>query len=483
MDVETTTAAGEAAGMDIVDENEVDAFVEEFEGIDESEKNTSVFEKMLVNERTDDAAVKIKEKCMYKLGRLHTENKDMNAIISLMRKNGDFFAVIPKARTAKIVRNILNIVSSIPDSLDIQLKLCEDLVKWCETEKRSFLKQRIESKYCTLLWLKKEPTKALETLDPLLNELKKLDDKQMLTEVHLTESRIYHALENIPKSKASLTAARSAANTIYVVPLLQAELDEQSGILCCEELDNTTAFSYFQEAYDAYDGAKDPRAVTVLKYMSLAKVLNDMPKEVHSLMSSKMGLKHAGVELEALGAIAKAVSARSLEDFEEAVDTHKEQLKTDDLIKHHLDSLYEKMFESNLVKIITPFSSVEIAHVAMLINMPVPRVEKKLSQMILDHKVSGILDQGKGVLEIFEETKEDVSFTNGMTIIANMAEVVDTLMNRGKKFNRGELTDPTDAATAADKDGKKDDAAKKGDGKDKAATDSKKEGSSESKKQ
>ncbi|RYG64432.1 hypothetical protein EON64_13995 [archaeon] len=84
-------------------------------------------------------------------------------------------------------------------------------------------------------------------MNSLLPELKKLDDKQMLTEVHLTEARIYHALENLPKAKASLTASRTAANAIYVIPLLQAEIDEMSGVLLCEEGDYNTAYSYFLE--------------------------------------------------------------------------------------------------------------------------------------------------------------------------------------------------------------------------------------------
>jgi 26S proteasome regulatory subunit N6 len=50
----------------------------------------------------------------------------------------------------------------------------------------------------------KQPTKALSIIDDLLKELKKLDDKQMLTETHLTEARIYHSLQNIPKCKNSL---------------------------------------------------------------------------------------------------------------------------------------------------------------------------------------------------------------------------------------------------------------------------------------
>ena len=187
MEVQSDTAAAGAieSGPEMDVEEEADPYQEEFDAIDEDEKSVDVFEKMLLNERTDDSAVKIKEKCIYRLGRLHTENKDMSSIMNLMRKNGDFFGVIPKARTAKIVRTILNIVSSIPDSVDIQMNLCQDLIKWCEAEKRTFLKQRIEAKYCNLLWLKREPTKALAIVDPLLGELKKLDDKQMLTEVHL----------------------------------------------------------------------------------------------------------------------------------------------------------------------------------------------------------------------------------------------------------------------------------------------------------
>ncbi len=456
--------------MDIEEEEVVDEMKVDFDALNELASSSSAsmvklsseYQRLTNSPRMDDVAIAIKEQCIYKLANICTsphfaqaasesDGAQFKDILDLLQYYNDFFAAIPKAKTAKIVRNIIDIVSKVPDSLDTQIVLCRDVAKWCVEEKRNFLRQRIEAKLASLLLQKGQSQEALKLVSSLLVELKKLDDKQMLTEVHLTESRIYFDLHNAPKSKASLTASRTAANAIYVVPLLQAELDEMSGLLQCDEGDSTTAFSYFLEAFEAYDNATHERAVPCLKYMILCKILSESTKDVPQLLSGKHGLKHAGADLSAMAAVADAAKCRSLEKFQTAVETYSQYLRTDLLISRHLDILYDRMLEANLMKLIHPFSCVEVAHVAHLINLPHDVVEKKLSQMILDHKLTGILDQGKGHLIVYDSSEKDSSFEKGAEVVSNLGQVVETLFSRAKGLSKAAATattTPKDKATA-----------------------------------
>lgn len=112
----------------------------------------------------------------------------------------------------------------------------------------------------------------------------------ILTEVHLLESRVYRGIGNLAKAKvslpilrswfqltfcnqAALTSSRTAANSIYCPPSLQASLDLQSGVLHAEDKDYTTAYSYFFEAFENLSAQGEEGALGALKYMLLCKVM------------------------------------------------------------------------------------------------------------------------------------------------------------------------------------------------------------------
>lgn len=54
--------------------------------------------------------------------------------------------------------------------------------------------------------------------------------------------------------------------------------------------------------------------------------------------------------------------------------------------------------------------------------------------MILDKKVNGILDQGDGVLIVFDETSKDQTYESALDTIQSMGKVVDSLYGRVKKL-------------------------------------------------
>jgi 26S proteasome regulatory subunit N6 len=363
-----------------------------------------------------------------------TKQQQAEALASLLTTLRPVFTLLAKAKTAKIVRSIIDAVAKIPNTTDLQVKICKEQVEWAKQEKRTFLRQRIEAKLGTLYLATKQYTEAITLIGGLLTAVKRLDDKLLLVDVHLLESRVHLALRNLPKSKAALTAARTAANSIYVPPTLQSQIDMQSGILHAEEKDYKTAYSYFFEAFEQFSSLEDPIAVNALKYMLLCKIMTNNTEDVASVINTKGGLKHAGVETEAMKAVCAAHIGRSLKAFQEALGTYKGQLTDDPIIQTHLDALYNTLMEQNLCRLIEPYSRVEIAHLASLMELPVLQVENKLSQMILDKQFAGILDQGAGCLLVFDDAPVDPIYNSSVETISNMSRVVDSLFVKSQKI-------------------------------------------------
>eukprot|EP00698_Gefionella_okellyi_P015128 TRINITY_DN4250_c0_g1_i1.p1 TRINITY_DN4250_c0_g1~~TRINITY_DN4250_c0_g1_i1.p1 ORF type:complete len:444 (-),score=93.92 TRINITY_DN4250_c0_g1_i1:1654-2985(-) len=398
--------------------------------------------KQIIFDAGEEDSVREKASAIKKLGDLLSKLRRIDDLRSLLTSLRPLFGSIPKAKTGLIVKNILDQVAAIPNTTEAQIELCNEWIQWCKEEKRTFLKQRIELRLAGLHLDRKRFNDALEVVTGVIREVKKLDDKELLVELFLLESRVHYALRNVARARASLTTARTNANAIYCPPALQCSIDMQAGTLYAEEHDYKTAYSYFFEAFEGYSNMKEAMevsqrerfAVLCLKYMLLCKIMTNNPDDVHAIVGGKMALRYAGSEVEAMSAVAQAHKKRSLKDFEVALVKFSKELQEDALIKSHLSALQDTLLEQNLVRIIEPYSKVEITHVAAVIELPLERVEAKLSQMILDKKFEGTLHQGSGCLLVFDPTATDETYPAVLETISSMNKVTDALFEKCKKL-------------------------------------------------
>ena len=416
----------------------------------------AALEKIIADPASDAESVAAKETAVVRLGELCASNKLADKLVAMVVALRPFFAQVAKAKTAKIVRTLIDQLAKIPDTRDLQMQLCRDSIEWCKAEKRSFLRQRVQAKLGALLLEAKKYTEALALLEELLREVKRLDDKPLLVEINLVESATHHALRNLPKAKASLTAARTAANAIYCPPLLQAQIDVNAGTIHAEEKDFKTAFSYFYEALENFDSIQHARGIDCIKYMLLCKIMMNSPDEVSAIINGKPGMRHQGAAIEAMRAVATAHKQRSLQDFEKALASHADHLGADPIISTHLNALYDMLLQENICRIIEPYSRVETAHIATKMKLPLRQIETKLSQMILDKKFKGILDAGAGCLIVYEEQTPDDTYDQALETLGNMSKVVDALYVKANHISAPpKPKEEEKEKEGKDKDGKK----------------------------
>jgi len=104
------------------------------------------------------------------------------------------------------------------------------------------------------------------------------------------------------------------------------------------------------------------------------------PEDVNSLLSIKLALKYAQLrDVESMRAVARAHQTRDLAAFEQTLRDYREELSSDPTIRSHLAALYDTLLEQNLLRIVEPYSVVEIEYVAQQVRQGRQDVEAKYS--------------------------------------------------------------------------------------------------------
>ena len=337
----------------------------------------------------------------------------------------------------KLIDKLIGKLKKRKDLLDDIVKTIEEITKFCDETSNISMKSRIQTRLAEIYFIHEHYAKALEICNKVIFDLKRYEDNLGLIQLLLLESKVYYATNGISKSKAALTSVKTLVTKVYIEPKLQANIDLHAGILAAHEKDFNLAYSYFYEAFDVYNiptQRKKNKALRAFQYMILSKIVGDHLDEVNNVVLSKQGKNYYGKEVEALRSIESAIREKSIKLLKENIEKNKEYF-TDPIIKYHINNLHNDLLEKNLIKIIKPYSVVEIEFVAKSIGLNYQDVLNKLRQMILDKKINGILDQGKGSLIIYESDVSNPYLDKSIETFKNLEKVVEALDKKVRATN------------------------------------------------
>lgn len=313
----------------------------------------------------------------------------------------------------KLTDKLIGKVKKVPNIFERLVELCKEIISFCEETNNTSMKNRIQTRLAEIYLISGYHVLAIELVQKALIDLKKYEDNLGLIVLQLIESKIHYASKGFSKAKAALTTVKTLTTKVYIEPKLQAELDVHAGVLAAQEKDYNLAYSYFYEAFDVYNIPtikKTAKAYKCLQYMIICKIMSGALDDINGIILGKQGQKYYGPEIKALKSIEEAVREKSVMKLKNNVEANRAYLLDNPFLVHHLNNLHNELLEKNLAKIIEPYSVVEIDYVTSQIGLPLNDILAKLSQMILDKKINGILDQGRGSLIIYENIIVNVTF-------------------------------------------------------------------------
>ena len=160
--------------------------------------------------------------------------------------------------------------------------------------------------------------------------------------------------------------------------------------------------------------------------------------DVNSLINGKFGLKWAGdSHIAAMKATSEAHFKSSIVNLIKVFKDYSKEIEGDEVVRNHIKILYDRLLEKNLFKIIESYTRVDLKYICSKLSLDLDIIERKLSEMILDRKITGTLDQSKGCLIVYHEPAKDKLYQHSSELIESLLVVVDRLGESGAALRKG----------------------------------------------
>ncbi|KAF8943536.1 hypothetical protein BGZ47_005354 [Haplosporangium gracile] len=400
-------------------EDEPDVALTEFQGVVEAE-----------TEKGDWGFKALKQmvKLSFKMGDYDKTLEYYNQLLPYTK------AAVTRNYSEKSINNILDFISSSSDMTFME-KFYQTTLNALKDANNDRLLVKTNLKLAKL-WLDRKEfgrlSKILRQLHASCQADDGTDDQRKgthLLEIFALEIQMYTETKNGKKLKALYQQCLSVKSAIPH-PRIMGVIRECGGKMHMIEKEWDQAQTDFFESFRNYDEAGSFQRIQVLKYLVLANML--MESKINPFDSQETKPYKNDSQIVAMTNLVSAYQRRDIREFEKILRENRATIMDDPFIRAYIDDVLKNIRTQVLIRLIKPYTRIEISFISRQLNIPAQDVEDLLVGLILDKKIAGHIDQVNQRLELQRQTTGDLRYNAMDKWSANLETLYNANINKIK---------------------------------------------------
>lgn len=341
-------------------------------------------------------------------------------------------SAVTRNYSEKSINNILDYVSTADDMAfveqfyQVSLEALSEMKNerlWVKTNLKLAKLWLDRKEYGRLTKILRELRTACETEDGTDHQRKGTH----LLEVLALEIQMYTETKNNKKLKELYHQCMGVKSAIPH-PRIMGVIRECGGKMHMREKEWDNAQTDFFESFKNYDEAGSPQRIQVLKYLVLANMLTD--SQINPFDSQETKPYKNDREIVAMTNLVSAYQRKDISEFERILRVNRQSIMGDSFIRDYIDDVLRNIRTLVLVKLIKPYTRVELSFIAKRLNITVEEVEELAVGLILDNKISGQIDQVNQRLELEQRSTDAVRYEAMDQWSSNVSRLCTTVISK-----------------------------------------------------
>ncbi|CAO3586556.1 unnamed protein product [Absidia cylindrospora] len=369
--------------------------------------------------------------------------KQMTKISFYLNKHDDTLAyykqlltyiksAVTRNYSEKTINNILDYASSA-DNMSFMEAFYEITLESLVEMKNERLWAKTNLKLAKLWLDRKEYGRLNKILRQLRASCQKddgTDDQRKgthLLEVLALEIQMHTATKNNKKLKELYQQCLHVRSAIPH-PRIMGVIRECGGKMHMTEKQWEKAQTDFFESFKNYDEAGSPQRIQVLKYLVLANMLTE--SQINPFDSQETKPYKNDKEITAMTNLVTAYQRKEIKEFEKILQANRTSIMDDPFIRTYIDDVLKNIRTQVLIKLIKPYTRIEIGFISKQLNISAEDVEELLFGLILDGKIAGQIDQVSNRLELEQRSTDAHKYDVLDTWSTNVTRLCRTVVGK-----------------------------------------------------